>query len=345
VQTCRALRDAGHNDSVWYAKSLERYPPSTLILAPRSSYADFRSLRLNDNAENASIIIPFPKGLSSDYKMNRPDYFFDCCITGLQYNRTNDSLKLFFDCRGEVDLRDPLTSSIAFVVHRSRPCRRELREELTRLTTQRHELREVVERLEHVLKNGPGDAAARHLAALRALNITSHRLYTLNTELQDCSNIAFSDLVTVLRPSRKDYHYSVKKSGHYKGWIQFDRIFERIHRLQCSDVPTVWPLKKQILQHGMDLVFTYANPVPVLPQLNQIDYHPATILNVPPGVSFLEAVLTHGKFAPHEEFSDEFLVNESVEEELKRFEHVMREMEVGGRGGRGRRASAASWFV
>lgn len=340
--TCRALRDAGRNESVWHAKALERYPQSTLILAPRSSYTDYRSLRLDDNAENSSLIIPFPHGgLSSDYKMNRPDYFFECCITALQYNRShnNDALQIFFDCRGEVDLRDPLSSSIAFVVHRPRPCRRELREELARLNIQRQELREVVERLEPLLKQDSAeDAAPRHLAALRALHMSSHRLYTLSMELQDCSTIGFSDLVTVLRPSSKEneHHFLINTPGHYKGWIQFNNI-SQIDELAETDLDSFSNIKKAIEQHGMDLVFTYANPVPVLPQMNQIDYHPVTLLQVPPAATVVETLKTEGKYASYDEFHEKFLINESVEEERERWSHVQREMEAPGRGGRGRR--------
>ena len=332
LQTCRALRDAGRNDSVWYAKARERYPPSTLILSPGSSYTDFRSLVLDSNNENASILIPMPNGISSDYKLNRPNYFFECCITALQFNRIKDTLQIFFDCRGEPDLRDPLSSSIAFVVHRPRPCRREIREELARLNTQRQELRDVVERLEPLLKDDP-EAGPRHLAAGRALQISSHRLYTLHMELQDSSTINFSDLVTVIRPNTSEYLFTVNKPGHFKGFIQFDKI-SQIDDLQ-ADAPAFWSLKKTILHHGMDLVFTYANPVPVLPQMHQIDYHPVTLLHIPPTTSFAEAMEKGGKYAPHDEFSQRFLVNESAEEELERWNHVKVEMEAGGRGGIG----------
>jgi len=358
LQTCRAFRDAGRNKSVWHAKALELYPPSTLILTPSSSYTDYRSLCLDDNAENASLIIPFPKGgLSSDFKLNRPDYFFECCITALQYNRNNDALQIFFDCRGEADLRDPLSSSIAFVVHRPRPCRRELREELSRLNIQRQELREVVERLEPLLKEDTAeDTAPRHLAALRALHISSHRLYTLNMELQDCSTIGFSDLITVLRPSSKEneYHYEIKKPGHYKGWLQFHNI-SQVDDLIGIDLDSFWNKKTAILQHGMDLVFTYANPVPVLPQMNQIDYHPVTILQIPPAATVGETLKSQGEYASCDEFHEKFLIRESVEEEWERWSHVQREMEVAGRGGRGRRvplsggggdgSGFSSWFV
>ncbi len=288
--------------------------------------------------------------------MNRPDYFFECCITALQYNERADSLQLFFDCRGEVDLRHPLSSSIAFVIHRPRPCRRELREELARLHTTRQELREVVERLEPLLKDEKSEenAASRHLAALRALHISSHRLYSLNMELQECSNIPFSDLVTVLRPSNKDteHHFEVQKPGHYKGWIQFNAIASQLEELLATDLPSFSYVQKQISQHGMDMVFTYANPVPVLPQLNQIDYHPVTLVKVPPtSLSLVKAMeKEEGKYALREEYYEKFLVSESVEEEMERWAHVQREMEVGSRG-RPRvsplsgSSGFSSWFV
>jgi len=362
LQTCRAFRDAGRNQSVWQAKALELYPPSTLILSPRSSYTDYRSLCLDDNSQNASLLIPFPNGgLSSDYIMNRPDYFFECCITALQYNRNNDTLHIFFDCRGEVDLRDPLSSSIAFVVHRPRPDRRELREELARLSIQRQELREMVERLDPLLKeeHAAEDAAPRHLAAVRALHISSHRLYTLSMELQDCSTIGFSDCITVLRPSSKDseYHYEINKPGHFKGWLQFNAVCSQIDSLLGTDVDSFWTKKKAIVQHGVDLVFTYANPVPVLPQMNQIDYHPVTLLTIPPATTVAETLKGEGKYVSNDEFHESFLIHESVEEEWERWSHVQREMEVAGRYGRGRRAPLnggtgtgggggfSSWFV
>jgi hypothetical protein len=344
VQACRALHDAGRNDMVWYAKAMEkRYPQNTLKLSPASPYPDFRSLVLDDNRENASLLLAYDNlpfgGFSSEYKMNRPDYFFECCITGLQYNRMNattatDNLQIFFDCRGEADLRDPLSSSIAFVIHRPRPCRRELREELAHLNAQRRKLRDLVESLEPVYKH-PEDTPARHVSALRALNITSHRLYTLNRELQDSSHIAFSDLVTVVRPStaKGEYHFEVKKAGHYKGWIQFNNISQIDELLAATSVASEGGGGGN--RGGLDLVFTYANPVPVLPQMNQVDYHPVTLLTLPPATSFTESMMKEGKYSSRDDFSEKFLMQEmSVEEERKRWSHVEREMEIGGRGGR-----------
>lgn len=97
---------------------------------------------MDDNAEHASLYIPF-EDLSSEYKHNRPNYYFECLLLGLQWNRATHTFKLFFDSRGEHDLRNPLESSIGVAVRRTHSNHRVLRRRLQQLNVERRHLLDV----------------------------------------------------------------------------------------------------------------------------------------------------------------------------------------------------------
>uniref|UniRef100_A0A383VF72 Uncharacterized protein n=1 Tax=Tetradesmus obliquus TaxID=3088 RepID=A0A383VF72_TETOB len=49
------------------------------------------------------------------YTRQRPDYFFRCKLLQLEWLRCDNSLRLWFDARGEADLRHPMSSSLAVI--------------------------------------------------------------------------------------------------------------------------------------------------------------------------------------------------------------------------------------
>lgn len=329
LQTCRTFHEAGKTDTIWHLKALECYPASTVRIGEH--YATYRDLVKDDNAQQTSVIYPL-HNVSCDYKHNRTDYFFECCVTGVQWDRSRDTLRLFFDARGEIDLRDPLASSLGVVVHRTFPSRRELRAAIARVIAQRLELRDLVERLEPEIVRDP-DIAARHHAARSALNTASARLVQLTHELQHASCAGFSDLLSVIRPT--GHRWVTHALGHYKGWLDFGTI-SQVDALE-SILPSSWHLKKEVARHGMDIVFSYANPVPVLPQTHMVDYHPAHLLHIPPGGSMHHSIFSCARYAAPEELSTQML-EESEEDERHRWAHVIPEIEAGQR-------SFDSWFV
>ena len=295
-------------------------------------YTSYKELVMDDNAKQTSLIVPLDN-ISCDYKHNRPHYFFECCVTGVQWDRSRDTLRVHFDARGEIDLRNPQASSLGIIVHRSCPSsRRDLRAAISKVTTQRRELRELVDRLEPGIVRDP-EVASRHHAALSALNTASARLVQLTHQLQHTTCAGFSDLLSVIRPTA--HHMFVQKLGQYKGWLDFGAI-SQVDSLQ-SVLPSSWHLKKEVERNGMDIIFSFANPVAVLPQEHLVDYHPAHILHVPPGSSMNQAIKSCARYAPPEELSAQ-LSEETEKMEEERWEHVKLELEAGHR-------SFESWFI
>lgn len=261
LQTCRAFRDASKHDAVWEAKAKERFPPETAHLG--DTYSTWRALTADDNAAHASLVLPL-KQISSDYKHNRPDYFFECCIMDLQLNRATGALRVFFDARGEADLRNPLTASLGVTVHRAHTNRRELRSILAQLSQRRTELLEEADRLEPLITQDP-EAANLHHRTLRELHLAMLRTVRAHQELQEAPYIGFADLLTVLRPSKHEFF--VQKPGHFKGYLEFENIAQ-IEALADS-LPHSYRLKHEVERCGVDLVFCYANPVPVMPHVSR----------------------------------------------------------------------------
>lgn len=117
-----------------------------------------QELVADDNAEQAALFLPLA-GASCLYKFNRPDYWFQCLLLGLEWHRAQQefrfaaaaaglppmllsgclvgssgtarsrcteaelafpfvSRRLYFEARGETDLRHPSASSVGYTVHR-----------------------------------------------------------------------------------------------------------------------------------------------------------------------------------------------------------------------------------
>lgn len=113
-QVSRAWREVGNYDTVWATKARQLWPADTLASA---SYNSFQDLVLDGNRRGAVLCVPLD-GVAppSSYKYNQPDYYFECRLVALEWDRQADELRLFFDARGEQDLRHPITSSLAIAV-------------------------------------------------------------------------------------------------------------------------------------------------------------------------------------------------------------------------------------
>lgn len=303
-------------DGIWRKKALERYPPATVVLRP--CYQSYLELVMDDNKQNATIIVPL-HNLSSDYLHNRPGYYFECCVLYLQLDKAKDRLRLFFDARGERDLRNPFTSSLGITVHRSHMNRRELRQNVVRLMSKRRELLDLVQLRSSAIHDSA--SADRHHTALVALNLATSRLIRASHELQEGSPVGFADLLTVLRPSA--HRYIISRPGHYKGYLDFERI-SQVDSLM-AELPQSYRLKREIERHGIDLVFCYANPVPVMPHMT-VDYHPVQIYHVPPGVSFSKQFSRTG-FYESPDFAIMKFQKESEEEEQARWRLISEEFQ------------------
>jgi hypothetical protein len=90
----------------------------------------------DDNAVNASLYLPF-SDLASEWKTNRRDHYYECQLLGLQWRRSDHAFRLYFDVRGEADLRNPMQSSIGITVARSQGNHRALRRRLIALQHER----------------------------------------------------------------------------------------------------------------------------------------------------------------------------------------------------------------
>ena len=243
-------------------------------------------------------------------------------------------LRVFFDARGEPDLRQPMMSSLGVSIHREygRKTRRELRASVVGVFHQRRELLALVDELQPGICRDQ-HIAARHHAARTALNAANSRLIQLVRELQDNPAYGFSDLLTVLRPSSQ--HLTIDTPGHFKGYLDFEKI-SQVDAL-ATELPSSWRLKKELQLCGLDVIFCYANPVPTLPHHIQVDYNPATLLTVGPGFTLASAAQAMGVYAPHDQLCKE-MKEESVDQERERWSLVRQEFECSDR-------NFESWFV
>lgn len=188
-----------------------------------------------------------------------------------------------------------MTSSIGIAVHSDNLSRRELRQRGAAVNGQRRELRALVERLEPQITRDP-DAAAAHHSALLALSTATSQLVGLHRELSDeySAPASFGDLVTVLRPSSNDWAVA-PRPGRFKGCLTFPHI-SQVDSL-AAELPDSSRLKKEINMLGVDLLFCYACPIPLLPHPAMVDYHHASILKVPPATSLAGALKRVASYA------------------------------------------------
>lgn len=303
------------------------YPSDTLNTSThyRSS---FLNLVKDDNRLNASLYIPISE-VSCEYKYNRFDYFFECQILGMQWDRQEDTLKLFFDARGEHDLRHPSNSSIAMAIHRKRPNRLRLRRIRAELYRQRNFLNETINNLQHGkdiddsgLSSHHYRDAQRYQSSVRALNSIGHRILGVEQELYHHASLsaAFSDIISIQRPSNCCLY--VDRPGHYKGYMEYSEF-------SALDVASLSlpPHHKELVEDtGFELLFCYANPVPAMPHSEMVDYYAVPLLTTSPGADLREAFRSNTAVYVSHEAPCESMNNEEPYLEEKRWSHVWFDM-------------------
>lgn len=117
LQVCKEWSTAGSRDDHWRKLAAQKWPAHTLRLLP--FYASYKDLLKDDNKRSACPTIDLiSSSKHSAYKYNRASYFLECRLTTLQWDRGAHLVRLCFDARGDLDLRQPDTSSAAVVVDR-----------------------------------------------------------------------------------------------------------------------------------------------------------------------------------------------------------------------------------
>lgn len=151
-------------------------------------------------------------------------------------------------------------------VHRDcGPSRRALRAESTRLAATRDTLRAEIDRLAPAVHHDP-DAASRHHATMNALTLLMRRMLRISRDLSDAPALGFVDLVAVSRPSREGHVWIDARPGHFRGCLHFTGL-DRTDNLP-QELPDSYAAKQRVALHGLDLVFCFANPVPVMPHVS-----------------------------------------------------------------------------
>lgn len=271
AQTCRLFREASKVDRVWRRKAQEIYPSSTLSVSYRvegSGYSSYLDLLRDDNAANSSLYLPLEHA-SCDYKYNSQGSHYEARVTALQLHRDKDRLLVCFDAIGEDDLRSPLSSSMALCVHRPHMNRFRLRMEMESIRRRREAL--------EAMRSAPGnhmhggvfsnyegrrlhDCKVRQ--AIQSCIIMENDIYT---RLIDAPALDFKDLLMPLRPLCQTLVVDV--AGHRKGILEFEGtkfMEEALARASNSHF-----MREEIKKHGIDLVFCYANRLPVMPEVSR----------------------------------------------------------------------------
>ncbi|KAG1660044.1 hypothetical protein FOA52_010029 [Chlamydomonas sp. UWO 241] len=114
VLVCRDWAQAALNEYVWRDVALARYPASS-VQADKHYGGSYRMLVLDDNRRGATPTLPLLA--ECNWRANYLWSFYRCKVSSVEWQWTEGGrqLCLFFDARGEVDLRHPAESSLAVV--------------------------------------------------------------------------------------------------------------------------------------------------------------------------------------------------------------------------------------
>lgn len=309
AQTCRVFREASRVDRVWKKKAEEVFPLSSLTvcdagssvssfgnrdaMSPKSGnsctkdgcetendatnchsdrcYSSFRELVEDDNAMNTSLYLPL-RDASSDCRFNCVDSYYDAVITGVELHRATDKIRVYFDARGEIDLKRPMASSLGLCVHNPQISRLRLRREMEFFRRRCLELQttngspDVIESLMNGRRSYFGFCSSRDVEyeiqkAVHSYTMMQNQIYT---HLIDTPNIKYCDLVMPMRPLREEL--AIDTPGHYKGFLEFQGLEEMHKYLQKLHIRQ--DLQKRVLQRGLDLVFCYGSPLVVMPEVS-----------------------------------------------------------------------------
>lgn len=124
-QVSRGWAAAGCQDQLWHNLAAQKWPSKTLRLHP--FYSTYRELVKDDNKRSACPTIDLASmHKHSAYKYNRPNYFLQCRLTMLQWDRHAQLVRLYFDARGDLESRQADSSFAAVVMdrpeHNYHPC-------------------------------------------------------------------------------------------------------------------------------------------------------------------------------------------------------------------------------
>lgn len=116
LQVCKALAAAGDSDLVWRAVACSRWPAESVVLGDK--YKSYRELTLDDNRHNTAWYYPLERGTSCTWMNSQDDGYYKCHLIGMQRPRDGSKeLRLYYDARGEDDLRLPRTSMVRLEMH------------------------------------------------------------------------------------------------------------------------------------------------------------------------------------------------------------------------------------
>jgi len=109
----KLFNTAVQKESLWQEIAYVRYTADLAEASLQEYGGIWKRMILDDNKRCALLYVPMQQPCF--YRFNRPDYFFICIITGVAFDRVQNTIRIYIDVRGESDLRDPIQSSLSDV--------------------------------------------------------------------------------------------------------------------------------------------------------------------------------------------------------------------------------------
>lgn len=105
------LAEAANEPELWHELAQTKYGTEVAEATIRSYNGDWKEMLKDDNRRGGAMpTVNVFKPCFWQYNDN--DEFYCCIITALQWSRIPGVLRVYFDARGESDLRTPMSSSI-----------------------------------------------------------------------------------------------------------------------------------------------------------------------------------------------------------------------------------------
>ncbi|GAB4813310.1 hypothetical protein N2152v2_000356 [Parachlorella kessleri] len=276
-----------NNDKVWKRKAEEEFPAATLSL---EGYGTYKGLLRDKNRLHASIVLPLT-GTRCLWKFNSlPRAYYECRLLALQWKRDNNIFRLFFDARGEQDLRHPSQSSLGFMVYR---------DPAELLTSWQRWHSQLLARLARAPSPGEREAIRQEIAQHQAQyeGLAAAAAGAAQGTTSSLTEPVFQDLLTVVRPS--SVSLVTDSPGHFMGHCEFDNL-DQISTI-LEELPDTYASKLEAQRHGLQLVFCYANPIPVMPHSAMVDYYSTPLLTLLPGQTLEGVLMERGHYAQNGE--------------------------------------------
>lgn len=106
---CKSFHKAIHDELIWREYAIRKYSPNVYQQTNHLYDSSYEMVR-DDNQRGACPIVYNPGRCL--FRHNRVDYWFCCLIRSVYWHRASRSIRVFYDARGERDLRDPIPSGI-----------------------------------------------------------------------------------------------------------------------------------------------------------------------------------------------------------------------------------------